>query len=344
MSVGITSTGNYFVQYRVPGLKSPRKEYFGKGESGRDKAETRKEEIRAGEVATMESLAGRQIFLDELAQLYINYLKIFKGKKDWVKRLVFLVNKHFLPSLCHVPIDELAFNDFVNVAMRFSEKSPCTQNRYMAYLHIMLRFGVSHGLIQKDPMLGWKKHREPTRNVKLTLEDLQKIHRHAAPHLQWLLEVQWELGTRPGPSELFTLRWNDVDFVHSIIRVRGTKTKTSDRLIPISDDFKERLSVKRAEAASAYLIEYEGRPITSCRTAFTKACKAAKMDHAVRLYDIRHLFASTMLANGGDLKAVSKLLGHSTTIMTANVYYHELKGEKERALAVKPRLLAITPS
>jgi integrase len=343
MSMGVTTTGNHYVQYRVPGLKSPRKEYFGKGESGQDKAEIRQEEIKAGELVTMESLAGRQIYLDELAQLYINYVKIFKGKKHWVKGLVGLTNNHYLPCLCHVPIDELAFSDFLNLAMRFSEKSACTQNRYMEHLHIMLRFGAAQGLIQKDPMQGWKKHRETKRDVKLTLEDLQKIYAHAVPHLQWLLEVQWELGTRPGPSELFAIRWSDVDFDHSLIRVRGTKTKTSDRLIPISDEFKERLLAKQAEASSTYLIEYKGKPITTCKTTFKKACKAAKIEYPVRLYDIRHLFASTMLANGGDLKAVSKLLGHSTTVMTADVYYHELKGEKERALAVKPRLLGTMP-
>ena len=73
---------------------------------------------------------------------------------------------------------------------------------------------------------------------------------------------------------------------------------------------------------------------TTCITAIEKP----KMDYPVRLYDIRHLFASTMLANGGDLKAVSKLLGHSSTRMTADTYYHELQGEKERALSAKPQL------
>ena len=338
MSTGVTSTGNCFVQYRVPGLPSPRKEYFGKGESGREKAAARAEELKAGEIVTMESLAGRQIYLDELAQLYINYFKIIKGKNSWIKALVALLNKHYLPCLCHAPVEELAFSDFVTVAARFSKLSACTQNHYMTYLHIILRFGLSQGLIQKDPMQGWKKLRESKRDVHLTFEDFQKIFAQSPPHLQWLLEVQWELGTRPGPSELFAIRWADVDFEHNIIRVRGTKTKTSDRLMPITKEFKERLLAKRAEAGSAYLVEFDGKPISSCKTAFKKACKAAKIEYPVRLYDIRHLFASTMLANGGDLKAVSKLLGHSTTIMTADVYYHELKGEKERALAVKPRL------
>jgi len=72
--------------------------------------------------------------------------------------------------------------------------------------------------------------------------------------------------------------------------------------------------------------------IRRCLTRFLAA------GYPVRLYDIRHLFATTILANGGDLKAVSKLLGHASTQMTANVYYHELKGEKAVALSRKPLL------
>lgn len=38
------------------------------------------------------------------------------------------------------------------------------------------------------------------------------------------------------------------------------------------------------------------------------------------------------------LAAVSKLMGHSTVKMTADVYYHYLEGEKERAVELLPVL------
>jgi integrase len=56
------------------------------------------------------------------------------------------------------------------------------------------------------------------------------------------------------------------------------------------------------------------------------------------MYDVRHLFASIMLAGGGDLAAVSRLLGHSNTQMTADTYYELLKGEKRRAISILPSL------
>ena len=46
-----------------------------------------------------------------------------------------------------------------------------------------------------------------------------------------------------------------------------------------------------------------------------------------------------MIANGGDLKAVSMMLGHSDTSITANTYYHELSGAKANAIEKKPLLV-----
>ncbi len=42
----------------------------------------------------------------------------------------------------------------------------------------------------------------------------------------------------------------------------------------------------------------------------------------VRLHDLRHSFASLLLAAGADLKTVSTALGHSTISVTADTYAH----------------------
>ena len=42
----------------------------------------------------------------------------------------------------------------------------------------------------------------------------------------------------------------------------------------------------------------------------------------VRLHDLRHSFASLLLAGGADLKTVSTALGHSTISVTADTYAH----------------------
>lgn len=337
MSIGQTRNGNWYVQYRVPGFRSPKKEYFGRGEGGLIAAQHRQDEIKAGKLYTPKSLEGKDLYFDQLAQIYLDSLKVQGRNHNWLKMLVYLINDHYLLVLSHVEVNQLTIQDIVNVAKRFSDNSLRTQNLYMDSLHAILRFGVKHKLTSNDPMDGWVKHREPKRVVRLTVADLARIHQHAQPHIQWILEVQWELGTRPGASELFSLRWDDVDFDSNQVRVRGTKTRGADRIIPITDSFKDRLVKRRQQALTGFVVEYQGHPISRCHHSLYAACKAAGISYPVRLYDLRHLSASTMLAGGADLKAVSKILGHSSTRMTADTYYHELKGEKERAVDCRPQ-------
>ena len=77
------------------------------------------------------------------------------------------------------------------------------------------------------------------------------------------------------------------------------------------------------------------------RRSIKTACGQDGIKVDVRMYDLRHLFATTMLANGADLAAVSKLMGHSTVKMTADVYYHYLEGEKEKAVGKLPSLAGV---
>jgi integrase len=230
--------------------------------------------------------------------------------------------------------------DMFDVAERFKEKSSCTKNRYMDTLRAIINFGCELELVTKNPLNKWKKNKERPRDVQLTVQDLKKIYTLAPDHLKWIIEVEWELGTRPGRTELFNLKWSDVDFDNETIHVRGTKTLTSNRIIPLTQHFKERLLEMQERSTTEYIVEYKGKPVTTnVKRSFRQTVGRAGITYPIRLYDIRHLFATTMLTNGGDLKAVSGLLGHSSTRMTADIYYHELKGEKVRSLTCKPVLM-----
>lgn len=338
-SLSQTETGTWYIQYRIPGVHSPQKEYFGKDEPAKQRAENRIEELKTGYYYTSANLSSRKrLYLDELGQYYLDMMRS-KGKTEkWVKNTKYLLNEHFLPVLSNIPVNQLTIVDILKVAERFQAKANGTKNRYMDTLKAIFNFGIDLDLTTNNPMRLWKKFKEKPREVFLTVKDLEKIYKLAPDHLKWIIEIEWELGTRPGMSELFTLKWADVDFDSDTLRVRGTKTLGSNRIIPLTAHFKERLLEMKKLATTDYLIEFKGKPITTCKTTFLKTVKKAGITYPIRLYDIRHLFASTILANGGDLKAVSKLLGHSDTQMTANVYYHELKGEKALALTRKPVL------
>ena len=57
--------------------------------------------------------------------------------------------------------------------------------------------------------------------------------------------------------------------------------------------------------------------------AFAKIAKKAGMPK-VRLHDLRHAFATTLLVGGVHPKVVSEALGHSSVAFTMDVYSHVL--------------------
>lgn len=63
--------------------------------------------------------------------------------------------------------------------------------------------------------------------------------------------------------------------------------------------------------------------------AFRAARKVAGLP-GVRLHDLRHNFASMLVANGTSIRTVSDLMGHATPGFTLQVYAH---GSDEAAIA-----------
>ena len=60
----------------------------------------------------------------------------------------------------------------------------------------------------------------------------------------------------------------------------------------------------------------------------------------MRVYDLRHGFATAALDAGVDVKTVSTLMGHSSTAMVLNVYMHVSDARKrDAALRIGEALL-----
>jgi integrase len=163
-----------------------------------------------------------------------------------------------------------------------------------------------------------------------------KIHKEAKPHLKWAIEVGLNLGVRPGPTELNSLKWKNIDWNNNTIKVWGNKTKDW-RLVPITKEFKESLMKKRFTSKSHNIVEYRDKPMKKFRRSWQYACEKAGLDYRTTMYDVRHLFATELLRRGADLASVSKLLGHHSTKMTADVYYHALEREKRRSIELLPK-------
>lgn len=287
-----------------------------------------------------------ELCLLELTDKFIEHLKASGRSENHIRSIELHVKKQFLPVLGNKIVDSMSYTDnilpfirhFQDVSDRTGRKrSQTTINRYTDYLNAVFNFGMEMGLTTVNPMKGRKKTKERPREVQISFDDLKRIMFHADDHVRWAMEVCFNLGLRPGKSELFSVRYDQINWQDSSIKVYASKTKTY-RTIPFHPDFAERLKEMEGQSQSGYLVEYLGKPITRMNKAYQSACARAGITVPTRMYDLRHLFATTMLSKGADLAAVSKLMGHSKVTMTADTYYQYLQGEKERAVNLLPQL------
>ena len=290
------------------------------------------------------------ITFGQLSMMYLDHLRVSGRTEKHIASLENLLKRMFFDILGRdTPVAGMTYLKdivpFIRQMQGVSQqtgkpRSQASVNRYCDYVDAIFNFGMEMELISKSPMKGRKKAKEQPRDVQIGIDDLKRIMDQAEPHIRWAMEACFNLGTRPGPSELFALRWEHVDFDAGAVRIYATKTKTF-RTVPVTAAFLTRLREMRNKSQSGFIVEYEGKPLTTIRRSFNTACEKAGITVDVRMYDLRHLFATTMLANGADLAAVSKLMGHSTVKMTADVYYHYLEGEKEKAVGKLPSLVGV---
>lgn len=277
------------------------------------------------------------VMMDDLAIAYVSHCKANGKTEKWLNEVRNLLNKYWLEKLCTKPVDDMTYqDDMLPFIAHYSEHSQSTRNRYFGYLKAIFNFGVRHGITKNNPLRAWQKQRELPRSLPLTVEDLFKIHQNAEPHLKWAIEIIWNTGIRPGPKELFALKWSEhVNFERGIVRVIGKGNFY--REVPMSEPFKERMLEMRAQSKSDYIVEYKGKPVKKLFRSLPTAVRRAGIEYPVCMYSIRHLFATVLLSKGADLSAVSKILGHASTKMTADTYYHLLEGEKTRAVGLIPQ-------
>jgi integrase len=310
---------------------------FGRGPLAKKSAQSFDLHLKAERKIGNRPVAGSHIYFGELAQKYLDERRALGNvSESYIEDLMWVVNNHIGPILSARPVGELTFTeDMMRVADHYKGRAQATRNRYFTYLKAIFRYGIRIKLTKNNPLQEWKKSKEQPRQFFLTVDDLKKIICSASPHLQWAIEVEFNLGARPGESELLALKWQHVDFEKREVSVYGRKTKEW-RQVAISEAFRDRLLVRKQEAQCEFIVDYKGKPFKKFRRSWNTAVKKAGIAYPCRFYDVRHLFATHLLSSGANLKAVSSSLGHSTAKQTVDTYLHLLKGEKERAASLLP--------
>ena len=151
-----------------------------------------------------------------------------------------------------------------------------------------------------------------------------------------LLELLYAAGLRV--SELTGLNLVDIEERERILRVRGKGNK--ERIVPYGAKAQEALekywplreqlleqtgwgSGRRGTHAEAVFLNYSGRRLTqrSVGRIVKKYVRIANVNWDLHPHSLRHAFATHLLADGADLRAIQELLGHQS-LSTTQKYTH----------------------
>ena len=154
------------------------------------------------------------------------------------------------------------------------------------------------------------------------------------PRDRAILELLYAAGLRV--SELTGLNLADMDQKEQMLRVRGKGNK--ERIVPYGQKaaqalraywpvrdslLQESAEAGRGASADAVFLNYRGRRLTqrSVGRIVKKYVKLVNVNWDLHPHSLRHAFATHLLADGADLRAIQELLGHQS-LSTTQKYTH----------------------
>jgi len=209
---------------------------------------------------------------------------------------------------------------------------PRTLNCDLACLIRVLNHAVVDGHIDKNPLAGTKKLREPTRPRRyLTKAELALLIAHAEPKFKPLLLAAIYTGARKG--ELTALRWRDVDFESGKIALFRPKVGNCDYvdLHPALAEELRRVRKEREDPAADehVFLSWFGTPWVDIRKSWNIALKGAGLlgREGITFHSLRHSFATHFLEGGGSVTDLMTQLGHSK-LETTQIYAASISGRR----------------
>lgn len=346
MSVHQTTDGRWFVRYPKGKneLEPDRtREYFGRGHEAEAKARQRNDELGLGTRKEPSPL---------FEQLVLEYVKAKAPTMPESSKisLAAKIDGVILPRLGHMRAMEITPSVLDRyVANRRKTVKITTIHRDLSDIRAILRFAVKRKWLARNPMEDYVFPRRDDEVIEPpSQEEIELLLKHSAPHLVRAIVLSYYTGLRPGAVELLEMRWHAVNLTGRKVVVKSAdKGGLRKRVVPITDAglyavLEAWLEEDRAAGKTSgdCIVTYRGKPIASLKSAWQAAKKRAKITRRIRMYDIRHAFATNMLDNGADLKHVSILLGHKSVQQTVDTYQHTSKRLAEEALQKLPSILS----
>jgi integrase len=265
---------------------------------------------------------------------------------------------NIIPSLGNIPLKDLnslQIQQFVNT---MSQKyAPATVRKQYNIINSALEKAVANDMITKNPC----KHVELPVLEQKTIkaftidEEYMFIENAKGDNLYKLFIVALDSGLRLG--ELLALTWNDINFETAEISVNKNvvyakdyegKTKNKN-IIVVQDSPKTKSSIRKVQMTQRTIkLLRELREHTSTiivfatqtgnylnprnvERSFVRIANKAGIS-SCNFHSLRHTYATRLFNLGVPVNVVSKLLGHSKTSTTIDIYISVLPSLKNDAV------------
>jgi integrase len=301
----------------------------------------------------------------EAGDRYLHHLEHVKRRKpSTIQDYRIILNKHLVPHFGSKSVDRIVARD---VAAYIPAKSAGTDAlsrktivNHLNFAHGVFAFALKQGWCTSNPVAATDRpaSEQADPDIRfLNLSELDALLLAAAARASASAEEQEQpdaraptdhalyltaamTGIREG--ELVALRWRDVDWSASLIRVRrnytrrnwGTpKSKRSSRAVPMADRLAGELdrhfkrSVYQEDDHLVFGHPHTGDPYdaSQLRKRFYAAMKGAGMEHrcgrdgGITFHSLRHTFGTRMAAAGVPMRTLQEWMGHRN-LATTEIY------------------------
>jgi integrase len=275
---------------------------------------------------------------------------------------------HLVPALGSRAMAAIRRNDIQALFKSLSEQlgPGSVRNVYDVLVRVMTA-AVDDKVIASSPCRRITLPAMPDEEVTPPMvEHVEAMARVMPPYIRAAIVTLAGSGLRIG--ELLGLKVWDVDFKAGTIRVDRQrlqsgkigppKTAKSRRTVPVGEVVTDALLAHLAKHPSRewlFTME-EGEPLNYRRwktewngarkalqqaeneAAESEGRKPVELPHMVT-HDLRHFFASALIAGGASVKQVQLVLGHASAVITLRIYAHLWPGEEDRTRSVMDAVL-----
>ena len=287
-----------------------------------NKIEYRKYEIRTGLAPDLKP----NITLFKAINQYLDYVDI-KKKANTIEREMFVYN-HFKKYIGDIKIRSITsemVEDYIRRRYLRDEISPATVRIEIKTLRQFFNVLIAHKFLVNNPINGVQGPKVIDKPIRfLTIEEeTALIDVIDSADFKDLIVAYLHSGARK--EELLPKRftWDCVDFEKQTIRITGKRDKT--RTVPMTDTLYKILVRRQSETDREFPFDFNYQNILKKLQIYYEKAGIKNAD----VHTLRRTFGSRLVQKGVPIFTVSKLLGHSSVVITEKHYVSLLNSDLE---------------